>query len=492
MYLTPKGQFNLKVDIGSLNSDTEALSDLINIDKNSKEKTAMRDGVNYYLGGQDVLDKNFNEYTLDGETVTNPHSPNNKIVNPHLYLQVEEKANYGLSIPITFKSEEEGIEDLIKDTLGNVRDRKFLEWGKCASKKGFEALHLFINKDGKFDYVIDDAIGLIPVFDTKYLNKLVAMYRYYTTITLIDGEEYELNTIEYWEDFTVTTWEEEILYNSNGKVSKDSTGGISTQYKLVSKKGHFEEKDKVKKTINEVGWGIPPFILLNNNADRINDLERIKSKIDDLDTQESVNSNDLAMIQKLIIIVKGFGGNKEEQEEAAKKFMAMKVLFVDGDGGLDTTQAELPHEALEAHLSRQEEDIAKFGQSVDTKTRKLGNDISGIVLDMLYTPLDTKWNAFELEMQDSLTQLMWFINEYTSKYTKGTKKSFSWDKVEFIFTKARPRNFTEEIDNLGKPATIELMPFEDRVALFPFNKDPQKALDKLEEVMPVEDNTGSE
>jgi SPP1 family phage portal protein len=478
MYLTVQDQVKLKVDIDSLNTSTDTLSTLIEDDKVSTEKIAMQKGVNYYKGKHDVLNKKFNTYVDKGNTIVNPNAPNNHIVNMHSTLQIDQKANYINSKEINFRSEQEGFEDDIKETLSEMFPQNSLDWIKESSKKGFEAIQVFINEDGKFDYAIEDAIGLIPVFDTHHLRKLIGMYKYFTFEELVGDEIKERIHLEYWDENTVTIWQQKDI---------SITGTPNLQFMFVEKKGHFEFTNSQININGQTGWGRVPFIILPNNKDKTTDLSRIKSKIDSLDLQMSVLENEIGRMAKGVFGLGGFAGTKEQQEEAMTKLKNFGIIINSGDLKLSYLKADLAYEAAKEHIAQQEDDVYELGMAVNNKSTKLGNDLSSVVLKMLYEPLDQKANAFILGMKTSLRELMWFVAEYLANYKKGAKKQYDHEEVKFIFNKSIPRNTKEEVEILNM--STEHVPFEDLVAKHPLNENPQEALDKLKIQMPIEDNT---
>ncbi|MDD4693832.1 MAG: phage portal protein, partial [Firmicutes bacterium] len=76
---------------------------------------------------------------------------------PHNWhkLLVDQKVSYLVGKPIVFQCEEQKeYEDRLNLILGEEWDDTLTELAKNSSNKGSEWLHVYINEDGKFKFII--------------------------------------------------------------------------------------------------------------------------------------------------------------------------------------------------------------------------------------------------------------------------------------------------------------------------------------------------
>jgi len=142
--------------------------------------------------------------------------------------------------------------------------------------------HAFIDAAGNFRYIIIPAEQCIPVYETDYEEELVAMLRYYPAV--VGGET--KTRVEWWTAEGVSTYIE-------------TEAGV---YDLESEDGHFFLNG------TPMGWGRVPFVEFANNEERFADLKYYKEQIDVYDIIVSDLANDLTDVQKLLFVLKGYGG----------------------------------------------------------------------------------------------------------------------------------------------------------------------------------------
>ncbi|MDB3202803.1 phage portal protein, partial [Clostridioides difficile] len=192
----------------------------------------------------------------------------------------------------------------------------------------------------------------IPIWDSKRQRELVAFIRFYY-IEDIDGNK--IKRVEYYTENDVTYFIErgnsfiqEFLYDEYGKMTD-------------IQEGHFRINNK------EQGWGKVPFIPFKNNEKCVSDLNFYKSLIDIYDNNISTLADNLDEIQEVIYVLKEYPGTS--LQEFIDNIRYYKSIKVDGGGGVDKLEINIPVEAKKELLDRLEKNIIIFGQGVNPESQ---------------------------------------------------------------------------------------------------------------------------
>lgn len=369
----------------------------------------MREGVRYYENENDILDKK--QYmVVDGKKMIDPEKPNNIIPHGYHKLLVDQKTSYMVGRPINFSAEDDTLLEQVNDNMGEKWDDIANELVKGAANKGVEWLHVFIDEDGSFDYMVVPAEQVVPVFKDEKRREIEYIIRYYPFE--LDGEE--VIRAEVWDENTVTYY-----MQKNGKYVMDPTEEINPQ-------SHFYYG--TDKTSAGYSWEKVPFIWFRNNEQEKSDLSYYKPLIDAFDNRVSDNQNNFDEIQELVYILKGYEG--QSLSEFMQNLKYYKAINVDGDGGVDTVQGSIPMDSIDSQLDRLKESIFAFGQGIDQTKNDFGGDSSGIALKFLYSLLDMKANQTERKFRKSIQVFMWFLCEYLAMSNQG---QYDYKDIGFTF-----------------------------------------------------------
>ncbi|MFP4017193.1 MAG: phage portal protein, partial [Halanaerobiales bacterium] len=369
------------------------------------DTSEMQKGVDYYDNENEILNREI-KYYKDGKLVVDDTAVNNKL-NHHFHgLLVDQKANYLVGKPMTFSAtntseedepatDEEEFVEFINDLLGDDFNDDIWELVKDSANKGVEWLHPYIKSGGAFEYVRIDARQFIPIWETRMQKELAAGIRYY--LLNVNGED--RIKAEYWTREKVSHY----IEGDNGVLQ------------LEKEESHFDYNEEPR------SWGKVPFIPFKNNEKMTSDLKKYKKLIDNYDLNTSDLANNLEEIQEAIWILQNYAGESlEEFQENLRKYKALKV---DNDGGAKTETVNIPVEAKEKHLNRLEDDIFTFGQGVNPKTDKFGENPSGVALKFLYALLDLKADKTERKFKRAIREFLWYIAEYL-KYAEKTEYDY--------------------------------------------------------------------
>ena len=436
MYLTETDIMNLTIAENAPMGAGDILKHLITEDLGSDEKNDMAKGVAYYKNENDIIDRVIKYYLKTVEHVDNTKT-NNKLSHNYHRIIIDQKVSYIVGNPIIFSSEDEKAQEALNAELGMKFDDIANQWVKGASEKGVEWLHIYFNSKGNLDYVIMPAEQIIPIYDSQYNAELIELVRYYPfEFVNPDGSVEVRYKAEWWDKEKVTFWVQDD--ESNFKLDPD---------KEVNPRKHWYRVENDARPDQREGksWGRVPFIPLKNNDESLPDLNMYKALIDDYDLHTSDMSNNLADVQDVVWVLKGYQGT--DLYEFMTNLKAFKAIKLSEEGGADTITADIPIEAREAHLKRLEEDIYTFAMALNIKTDRFGNSPSGIALKFLYSLLDMKANTLIRKMKNALMDFIWFI---VTGINERDNTKYDPEKFTFTFNKTMIFNEAEKIDSAQK------------------------------------------
>lgn len=397
--------------------ETEIIMDFIN----NHDITEMVQGEEYYYNQNTAIKKRQHYHWKDGAKQIDVEKVNHRIPHGWHKLLVDQKAAYLVGKPVTFQTKDETYLARLNEVLNDEFDDVMPELVVAASNKGKEWLHPYINEDGEFDYIQIPAQEGIPIYGGAKKKNLEAFIRYY----YLDEDTMK---VEVWDKQQVTYYEK----TGHGELVLDVT-------EEVNPAPHFYYGEE------GYGWGEVPFIEFKNNSKGVSDLTFYKELIDSYDRIVSDVDNNLEEIQALIYVLKGYEGQGlSEFMDNLKKYKAISVEAEVGSG-VETIQAEVPINTVEARLTRVEDDIIRFGQGVNPSPDKFGNNPTGVALQNLYILLDMKANVLERKFTKGLMWLAWFATEYINIVDK---KKYDYKTVEVVFNKSMITNIAEQITML--------------------------------------------
>jgi SPP1 family phage portal protein len=448
-------------------SDMSVIKDYIEADLRSVRKQEMQHGSNYFEAKHDIRKRKIT-HIKDLAEIEDKTKANRKLTHPYHRILVLQKAAYIVGKPIVFAAEGDANKlfvDRINEMLGDVFNDKANIWVQGAANKGIEWLHTFIDKAGDFRYCIIPAQQIIPIYDSEYEEDLEQIIRYYS-ITVVDGNKTKLRyKVELWDKEKVTYY----MQQDDDSYALDLLQTPNPCYHWYS----FNTSDP--ETMKENSWGRIPFIALENNDECMSDLNMTKSLIDDYDLNVSDFSNNLAEIQELIWVLRGYeGSDLNEFMHNLKTHKAIK-LAADENSGATTETADLPHDSKDSHLNRLEDNIYIFGMGVNMNTDKFGNSPSGIALKFMYQLLDLNASILIRKMKNSLKELMYFVTTYINL---KDKTSYDPNVVTFTFNLSMVTNTTETITDVKN--SVGVISDETIVAHHPWVTDPKLELERLD------------
>jgi len=453
--------------MGDLTS--EILKDLIKTDKASKQP--MQDGLNYYVGENDILKKDFRLYYIESAEYIDYNKSNEHIPNNYHKKLVDQKRGYMVGKPVTIdvESDDKSQMEAIQDVLGRQWQDALIEWVKGACNMGYQNLHPYIGADGSFKYAIITAVETIYITDNSLEAEVINVIRYYEMdwIKPVSKEKVKVLRAEIWDSEKVTYWQAEgdadfvlVAPNENTDVNENP------QY-------HWYMVSDTAKV--GMGWGKVPFVKLENNTELTTDLLPIKKYVDAVDIVSSGFINDLADIQLAIWVLRGYEG--ESLSEFMKNLQTFKAikLSTDDNASAEPKTIEIPKEARVAILAWLDKKIYEIGQGVNEADLAGGSGITNVVIKAHYTGLDIKANTLLVKLEKAMYDFLWYVIQYINE---ADNKNYDVDDIKITFNKSMIFNEVEIVEMLAKSKGI--ISDETIIRNHPLVDDADKELELME------------
>ncbi|KEH89607.1 portal protein [Clostridium novyi A str. BKT29909] len=374
---------------------------LIDRDRVSQSKAKAREGLQYYKGEHDILNYRLFYYDNNGILREDKYRSNIKI--PHLFHTelVDQKVQYLLSNPIEVVTEDQELQEKLKEYINEDFQEVLQNAIEGASNKGLEYVYAYIDQENKINFQVADSLSVIPIYDELDHYKLTSIVRYYDTKVQDQDKEVTITKADVWTDKDVT-------YYIQDKDSKEFKldNGIKP-----NPRPHITLEDE-KAYYDGGSFGYIPFFKLQNNKYEKTDLEPIKALIDDYDLMACSLSNNLQDFQEAIYVVRGYPG--DNLDELTTNLKTKKTIGVDESGGLDVKTIDIPHEARRVKLELDKDSIYKFGMGFDSSQIGDGN-VTNVVIKSRYALLDLKCNKAEIRLRKLIRQLLKVIVENINK-----------------------------------------------------------------------------
>ena len=381
--------------------ELKKLGDLISKDRVSSIKAKAKEGIAYYKGQHEILNYRLFYYDSNGMLKEDKYRSNIQIPHQFHTELVDQKVQYLLSNPIEVITEDQALQDYLKEYINEDFQEVLQNAIEGASNKGLEYVYAYIDSSNKISFQVADSLNVIPVYDELNNYALKCIIRYYDTKILNEDKQVTITKAEVWTDKDVT------YYVKDGD-SKDFKLDDSVK---PNPRSHIVLEDE-KAFYDGGGLGYIPFFKLQNNKYEKTDLEPIKALIDDYDLMACSLSNNLQDFQEAIYVVRGYPG--DNLDELTTNLKTKKTIGVDSEGGIDVKTIDIPIAARESKIKLDKESIYKFGMGFDSSQIGDGN-ITNVIIKSRYALLDLKCNKAEIRLRKLIRQLLKVIVEDINK-----------------------------------------------------------------------------
>lgn len=472
--------------------DSRIIKELISEFNMSDIKKKMLEGERYYRDKNDILQKDLKTFTVfDQKTgqkqqITNENKSDEHLPHGFYWKQVNQKKSYICGKPITItynvptdvdkkektKSAEKKITNMVWNTLGPQFEKLIKNRVKEASNKGRAWLHPNY-KNGKLVFEKYPSEECIPIYDNETQTYLIGFIHFYKIQDLTTEPVEERTYVEYWD-------EKEVRYFIETKVNNTTVYLEDVTKPRPMCHWYREVYDNALNNLKRIerhSWNRVPFIEIENNEEKMTDLEPIKPLIDAYDLINSGFVNTIEDLKEIIWLINGYGA-----EDLLTLIKNLKVNGVartnDTAGHIDAKLLDIPYEARQALLKGLKELIYEFGRAVDTSNKDLiGQAPSGVALEFLYTDLDMKADDMIGGLTSALYEVLWYVLQDLKMQGKIPEEINEFDfKIEF--NKSRIFNETEIINTLNNDSTLSL---KSKLEKHPYCDDVDKELQRIKE-----------
>lgn len=429
----------------------------------SPARKEMLEGDRYYMGEHDILSRKRQIIGADGKLEEVDNLPNNRIVDNQYAKHVDQKANYLLGKPITYKSENKEYAKAVTEILGKKFMRTLRNAGTDSFNCGISWLYPYFDKTGKLAFKYFPGYEILPFwFDTAHTELDVALRLY--LVEIYYGEQRKVvKKVDVFESDGVTTY-----FFESGTLIPDPDAPKKRSY--ITAVG----KDGKEKGFN---WERLPLIPIKYNAKEIPLIHRGRSLQDAINLLESNFVNGMEEdTRTTVLVLKNYDGQDlGEFRRNLATYGAIKVRSVEGkDGGVDSLQITVNSENYKTILELLKKALIENLRSYDAKDDRLSGNPNQMNIQSMYSDIDLDATMMETELQAAFEDILWFVNTVLAN---SGGKSYGEEPIEVIFNRDMLINETEAIENCSKSAGI--ISDETIISQHPWVSDPTAEIERV-------------
>ncbi len=445
----------------TLISDKEFVQKEIEKFKFSRQRNDMITGEKYYIGKQEILQRDRTVIGQNGELEPVANLPNNRIVDNQYKKMVDQKNNYLLGKPITFRTEDEAYNLALKKVFHKQFQRLMKMVGEDSLNCGIGWLYVTY-EEGELICKRFKPYEVIPGWVDADHTKLDYAIRIYE--------------VEVYEGDTETIVEKVEVYDDNGVTYFERDGTA-----LVPTEPYHENYYTMETDGTQIGynWSKIPLIPFKYNSKEIPLIRMLKSLQDGINT---ITSNFLNQLEEdtrntILVLVNYEGENLGEFRRNLATYGAIKVRSDDGGhGDVRTLQVEVNAENYQIILKQFKQAIIENAMGYDAKDDRMSGTPNQMNIQSMYSDIDLDANNMETEFQASLEQLMWFVDQ---DLCNRTQEDFSEVDIDIIFNRDMMMNESEIIQNCV--SSLGLLSDETVLANHPWTTDVEMEQKRLNE-----------
>ena len=444
-------------------SDVEFLEHELTKFISSPARKHMIDGDLYYDYEQAIMRKKRMVIGNDGKLVEDRHLPNNRFTDNQYATMVDQKVNYLLSKPITFKTENQTYAEALKDVFNKRFHRVLKNVGKDSYNGGKGWMHPYYNEQGEFRIKRFHPWEVLPFWKDDDHTELDFAARVYDVETYEGGYEKTITHVEVYD----TQGIHKFIFEGNSLIPDYSTY-------------YFEMPGVEEGAAIPYNWNKVPLVAFKANSTETPLLKKCKSLQDGINEilsnfgdgmQENASGN-------TILIIKNYDGTDLGQfRHNLTNYKAVKVRTVDGaDGGIDSLQIEVNCDNYKAILAELRKALVHNCKGYDIDELKSSGSPNEMTIKAVYSQIDLDANEIETEYQASFEELLWFVNQHLSMTGKG---DFTNEDIEVIFDRDMMVNESQVITDINNSSAI--LSKKTLIAMHPYVQDVSIEIEQIEE-----------
>lgn len=416
----------------------------------SKKRLDMITGERYYLGQHDILWAKREVIEEGGRLETVDNLPNNKRVDNQYEKLVDQKVNYLLGKPITFKTENTLYQEQLEKIFDLEFQKIFKNVAEDAMNGGIAWLYPYYNENGDFLFKRFEPCQILPIWKDEGHTELDFAIRIYT--------------VQRWTGSMLEDVEVVDVYSLAG-IDRYKYSWGSLKYE-----GHYNYFNIGEEQFN---WDRLPIIPFKYNLLEKPLILRVKNLQDGINKAVSNFENNLdENPRNCILILKNYDGqNLGEFRKNLSTFGAVKVR---DDGGVEKLTVELNSENYKDIIKIFKDALIENGRGFNAKDDRLGNNPNEMNIQSMYADIDLDASGMEVEFRSGLNKLLNFVNAHISHLGLG---DFENENIEIIFNKDILVNESQTIDNCAK--SIGIISDETIISMHPWVKNTLEEIKKI-------------
>ena len=452
----------VNVGAGHILNDLKFLEKELNKWLKSVERKRMIEADAYYDYDQAIRNKKRLIVGEGGKMAVDPHLPNNRYLDNQYSTMVDQKVNYFLSKPITFKTENEQYEAVLREVFNRKFHRTLKNLGKDSYNGGIGWLYPHYNERGEFVIKKFKPYEILPFWRDEEHTELDFAVRYYELLGYENDREKIYKFVE--------------VYDTNGIHKFEyKDGSLKPDYSTY----YFEMPD-LEGSLIPYNWDRVPLISFKANNGETPLLKKCKSLQDGINEilsnfgdgmQENASGNS-------ILVLKNYDGtNLGEFRRNLAQYKAVKVRSVDGaNGGLESLQIEVNYANYQAILAELRKALIQNCKGYDINELKSNGSPNEMTIKSIYSQIDLDCNEIETEYQASFEELMWFVNTHLKNTGKG---DYFNETLEVIFDRDMMVNQSQIIADIN--ASMAVLSRKTCVAQHPYVRNVEDEMKQIED-----------
>lgn len=442
--------------------DGEMIIKEINAFKFSHRRLNMLNGERYYEGKHDIIHRKREVIGVNGDLEEVDNLPNNHIIDNQYAKMVNQKKNYLLGQPLTFKTNDKAYDDALKEIFNMRFMRTMKNLLEDSLNEGIAWLFVGYDEEGHLKFTKINGYEVIPLWRDSDHTELDGAIRFYPIVKFDGSDHHIVDKVEVYDSNGVYRF---VL--DDGRLITDDVP--FEPYITVAHDGESEEC---------LNWVNIPLIPFKYNSKEIPLISKVKSLQDGINTILSNFQNAMEEdTRNTILVLVNYDGEKlGEFRKNLATYGAVKVKSIDGNhGDVRTLQIEVNAENYKAILELFKKAIIENAMGYDAKDDRMSGQPNQMNIQSMYSDIDLDANDIETEFQASFEQLLWFVDCHFANTGIG---DFENEKVEVIFNRDMLMNEGEIIDNVNKSTDLSL---ETRLANHPWIDDVEAELERINE-----------
>lgn len=423
----------------------------------SPKRRDMLTGEEYYRGEQEILRRKRTVIGEGGKITEVTNLPNHRIVDNQYARLVDQKVNYLLSKPITYCCEDRELLKEVRKILSGGFERTLKAVGEDGLNGGIGWLYVFINEEGRLDFMRFKPFEVIPIWADRDHTRLDSAVRLYSEYSYRGRERRLIKKADIYKKDSFSTFLIE-----NGRLIPQ--GG---------EKGYISSGENKR-----LSWGRVPVIGFKQNNKEIPLIKKVKALQDGLNEMRSDFLNNMQEDKRnTILVIKNYDGTDlGEFRRNLSQYGAVKVRTIDGaEGGIDTLSVEVSCENYEAVCDMLKKAITENGRGLDTRDERFNSNPNQMNILSIYSDIDLDANGMENEYQASFSDIFYFVKKYLAmKGMRGLENK----EIKAIFNRDQMINEAEIIDCCVK--SRDIISEESVIAQHPWVEDVYDEIRKKE------------